>query len=207
MKMKRLFTTLVSLLVIFAIAGCSNGNGSGQAAAASNGSGQAANGFAKPDVYGEVAKIDGNQVTLKLMEIPQRNGRNGNNRRNWQNGQNGQNWQNNGQNNGNVAAGGGNGAGGPGGMRARRYTGEEKTIVIPNGVSIVTMTRGTNGMTEDQMALKDITVGSILSVYYKTDGKTIDKIRVMKPRAFGGQGVNTNANANTNTNTNSTTTN
>lgn len=197
MKMKRLFTALVSLLVIFAIAGCSNGNNSSQASTASNGSGQAGNGggngFAKPDVYGEVANINGNQVTLKLMVIPQRNGRNGQNGGNWKNGQNGQN----GQNNGNASAGGGNGAGGPGGRRARQYTGQEKTMVIPNGTSIVTMSRGSNGMTQNQVSMSDITVGSVLSIYYKTDGKTINNIRVMKPMNFGGQGANGNASTNT----------
>ena len=190
MKMKRLFAAFVSFLVIFAVAGCSNGDSSSQASAVSNGPQHAANGFTKPDVYGEVAKINGNEVTLKLMEIPQRKGGNKQNRHNG---------QNNEQNGGNITAGNGNGAGGPNRNGAKRYTGEEKTITIPDGVSIVTMTRGTNGMTKNQITLKDISVGSILAIYYKSDGKTINKIRVMKPRAVGGQGTNANTDTNSNT--------
>ncbi len=205
MKRNRLLMALVSFMMIFVIAGCSNSTDAGNNAAASNNTGGSANGtggnrngsingFGKPDVYGEVSEIDGNKVTLKLMQIPTMGSQNGQNRGNGQNGssdQNANNGQNtdNGQNNSNGQnTNGGRGAwrgGGPGGMRARQYTGEEKTITIPDGTALVTITRGQNGMAENNITLKDITVGSTLSVFYKEDGKTIDKIRVMQPRGNG----------------------
>lgn len=200
MKNKQLMAVFVSLILIFVMAGCSNSNNSGQANAASNGNGNgnSANGFTKPDVYGEVSSINGNNVTLKLMEIPQMPNRNGQgngggngqgNGGNWQNGGgNGQGNGGNGSNGGNGGFRGGNGGGGGfGGMRQRNYTGQTKTITIPSGTSLVTMARGQNGMTQNQIKLSDVTVGSVFSIYYKSDGKTIDKIRVMQPRT-GGQG-------------------
>ncbi|MGZ4161883.1 MAG: hypothetical protein ACXVNF_13950 [Neobacillus sp.] len=188
MKKKRLFTTLVSILMIFVIAGCSNSGDSNQTSAASNGNGNTGNtnrpGFQKPDLYGEVSAIDGNKVTLKLLEMPQMTRRNG------QNGQNGSNGSGNGTGN-NGSNGGytgrGNGGAGRGGMRVKKYTGEVKTIEIPNGVSLVTMTRGTNGMSESTISLNDLTTGSTLSIYYNSDGKTIGKIRVQKPWTGNGQ--------------------
>jgi hypothetical protein len=195
MKKKQFFTALVSLLMIFVIAGCSNAQGSSQTTT-SNSNGNAANanrnGYQKPDVYGEVSAIDGNKVTLKLLEIPQMT------RRNRQNGSNdtGTGGNNSSSNSGGNATGNGGytgrgigGAGGPGrgGMRVKKYTGEVKTIEIPNGVSLVTMTRGTNGMSESTISLNDLTTGSTLSIYYNSDGKTIGKIRVQKPWTGNGQ--------------------
>jgi hypothetical protein len=195
MKKKRFLTFLVSALMIFVIAGCSNANASDQTSTNSNGNGNGnagkgnKNGFQKPDVYGEISAIDGNKVTLKLMEIPQMSHRNGQNKGNGS-GNGPGNGSGSGWNNGN---GNGNGNGGPGsgGMRAKKYTGEEKTIEIPDGVSLVTMTRGANGMTQSNLNLSDLTTGDTLSIYYNSDGKTIDKIRVQKPRTGNGQAGNT----------------
>jgi hypothetical protein len=185
---KRFFTAFVSLLMIFVFAGCSNSSSSNQSA--SNGNGNRA-GFQKPDVYGEVSAISGNTVTLKLMNMPQFNRQN----RRGQGGGRGSGTGNMGaQNNpGNGNGGGngnwrGNGNGGPGGgMRARSYTGQVKTITIPNGVQMTTMSRGTNGVTQTAVTLSDLTVGSTLSIYYDTDGKTIKSIRVQKPWTGNGQ--------------------
>jgi hypothetical protein len=189
MKKKQFFTALVSLLMIFVIAGCSNAQGSSQTTT-SNSNGNAANanrnGYQKPDVYGEVSAIDGNKVTLKLLEIPQMT------RRNRQNGSNdtGNGGNNSSSNSGGNATGNGvytgrgnGGAGGPGrgGMRVKKYTGEDKTIVIPDGVTMTTMTRGQNGMTQSNISLSDVTTGSTLSIFYDTDGKTIKSIKVQKP--------------------------
>jgi hypothetical protein len=74
------------------------------------------------------------------------------------------------------------------GMRQRSYTGEEKTVTIPNGVQMTTMTRGTNGMQQSSITLDQVTTGSTLSIYYDTDGKTIKRIRVQKPWTGNGQG-------------------
>lgn len=188
MKRKKMIATLFSFLLIFVIAGCSNSNGSGQTNVASNSSGTTANASgtssnssAQPGVYGEVSKISGNTVTLKLLKTPQRPAGNG---------QNGGNFGGNGGNGGNGNGGGNGGNGGfrGGGMRAKQYTGQVKTITIPSGVSMVEMSRGSNGMTENQVSLSDVSVGSTLSVYYKEDGKTIDNIKVMGPMTGGVQG-------------------
>jgi hypothetical protein len=174
--MKRpLSTAIISILMIFVIAGCSNSGNSNQSAQ----NGKRA-GVQKPDVYGEVSAINGNQVTLKLMNIPNR-----------------PKGQVRGSGTGNMGTSGtapapgtrnGNGGQGQGGMRQRSYTGEEKTITIPNGVQMTTMTRGTNGMQQSSITMDQITTGSTLSIYYDTDGKTIKRIRVQKPWTGNGQG-------------------
>jgi hypothetical protein len=74
------------------------------------------------------------------------------------------------------------------GMREKQYTGEEKTIVIPVGTPIVSMTRGEEGMVETEMSLNELSSGYTLSIYYQEDGKTIEKITIRKPRTGGGQG-------------------
>jgi hypothetical protein len=181
---KRVLTALISILMIFVIAGCSNSGNSNQTA--QNGNGNRA-GFQKPDVYGEVSAINGNQVTLKLMNIPQMNRGAKGQVRGSGTGNMGTSGAAPGKMNGNVN---GNGGPGKGGMRQRSYTGEEKTITIPNGVQMTTMTRGTNGMEQNTVTLDQITTGSTLSIYYDTDGKTIKSIRVQKPWTGNGQGSN-----------------
>lgn len=182
MKKKPLLAAFLSFLLIIVIAGCSNSQNSSQTNGSANNTGNSSNasvnGFGTPDIYGEVSSVAGNKVTLKLMKVPQRPARNGQG-----NGQGGGNWQNR-QNGSN----GGFRGGGYGGMRQKEYTGQTKTIVISSGTSLVTITRGANGMAESNIGMNQVTVGSILSVYYKEDGKTIDKIRVMHPGSFGGQG-------------------
>lgn len=202
---KRVFTALVSILMIFVIAGCSNSSNSNQSATNGNGNGNKG-GFQKPDVYGEVASISGNNVTLKLMKIPQMNRGNGNYRGSGNgnmstNGGAPGNTPSNNPGNANMNRNGGQGPGqgqGRGGMRAKAYTGEQKTITIPNGVQMTTMTRGANGATQSNVSLSDITTGSTLSIYYDTDGKTIKSIRVQKPWAGNGQGSNGTGNGTSN---------
>lgn len=172
---KQLFTAFISILMIFVIAGCSNSGNSNQTA--QNGK---SGGFQKPDVYGEVSAINGNQITLKLMNIPQMN-----RPKNQVRGSGTGNMGTTGTTPENV-----NGGQGRGGMRQPSYTGQEKTITIPDGVQMTTMTRGTNGMQQNNVTLDQITSGSILSVYYDTDGKTIKSIRVQKPWSGNGQAGN-----------------
>lgn len=167
---KQLFTAFISILMIFVIAGCSNSENSNKTA--QNGK---SGGFQKPNVYGEVSAINGNQVTLKLMKTPQMNRPKG---------------QVRGSGTGNMGTTGtspGNGSQGRGGMRQPTYTGKEKTITIPDGAQITTMTKGTNGMEQSKITLDQITTGSTLSVYYDTDGKTIKSIRVQRPWTGNGQ--------------------
>ncbi|MCP8968096.1 hypothetical protein [Ectobacillus ponti] len=179
MKTKHVLQVVVPLLLTFTIAGCSSSN-----AATSSSGGQTtsqsttkqANGtapaFEKPDVYGEIAEITGNEVTLKLLAIPDMSAR--------------------GANNGTKddkqaqGAGGANGANGGGGMRQKNYTGEQKTIVIPVGTPIVSMTRGDSGMQESEVSLNELTSGNTLSIYYEKDGKTIKKITLRKQGTGGG---------------------
>jgi hypothetical protein len=172
---KQLFTAFISILMIFVIAGCSSSGNSNKTA--QNGK---SGGFQKPDVYGEVSAINGKQVTLKLMKIPQMNRPKG---------------QVRGSGTGNMGTtgtspGNGNANGGQGrsGMKQQpSYTGKEKTITIPDGAQITTMAKGTNGMKQSNITLDQITTGSTLSIYYDTDGKTIKSIRVQEPWTGDGQ--------------------
>lgn len=171
---KQLFTAFISILMIFVIAGCSNSGNSNKTD--QNGK---SGGFQKPNVYGEVSAINGNQVTLKLMKTPQMNRPKGQVRGS---GTGNMGTTGTSPGNGNV-----NGSQGTGGMRQPSYTGKEKTITIPDGVQMTTMTKGTNGMEQSKITLDQITTGSTLSVYYDTDGKTIKSIRVQKPWTGNGQ--------------------
>lgn len=175
---KRVFATFVSILMIFVVAGCSNSGNSNQTS--TNGKGNRGN-FQKPDVYGEVSAINGNTITLKLMKIPQMNRPKGQVRGS---GSGNMGVRNGASGNGNWSK---NGSQGRGGMGARTYTGEEKNITIPDGVSMTTMTRGTNGVEQSDITLDQITTGSTLSIYYENDGKTIKNIRVQKPWIGNGQ--------------------
>lgn len=173
--MKRLLAALVSISMIFIFTGCSN---TGQASGPSNGSGNKM-AYQKPNVYGEVAAIKGNKVTLKLLKIPQFTGRYP---QRTQNG-NGTGMRQGGGN----SNGGGKGGFGMGRQRAKQYTGEVKTIEIPNGVTLTTMLRGQNGMTQLNISLNQVTTGSVMSIYDNSDGKTIKSIRVQQPRTGNGQ--------------------
>jgi hypothetical protein len=189
MKRKRLLTALLSIMMIFVFAGCSNSSNQSAAASSGNGTGGNGNGgnrpaFQKPDVYGEVSAINGNKVTLKLLKIPQRrNGQNGGFRRSGANG------SANGSANGGGANRANGGAGKGGMMRAKQYTGKVETIVIPNNVPITEMMFDQNGMSQMNMTLNQVTTGSTMSIYYNTDKKTIKSIRVQQPRTGNGQGT------------------
>ncbi|WP_129729511.1 hypothetical protein [Ectobacillus funiculus] len=176
---KKWYTLMISyLLCTSIIAGCSKdtaatgGNG-GQQAAAAQGA------FERPDLSGEITEVNGNEVTLKIIEQPQRN--NGNGRNPQGNNQEKQGDQDNNQGN----------PGGTGGMRPEiSYTGEVKTITIPADASLVAMTRGANGMSETAVNMSELTAGVRLSIYYKEDGKTISKVSVQKQMAEGGNTSN-----------------
>lgn len=159
------------------------------------------------DLYGEVSDIVGNEVTLKLIKMPER--------------PNSTAYPN--QNNSDGAPGGGQGRpsdrqGNPGSEQSnpdgnqsnpnnemtnrvqmqREYTGEVKSIIIPVGLKITTQSRGqgrtpqsgtTQGGTtqgggtqsapaETEVKLESIKIGNVLQIYYAEDGKTIDKIMV-----------------------------
>lgn len=168
--LKALSAISLSLLLV----GCTNSSSASQTVSNSSGYGNS-NGqrsmnrpsFQKPDVYGEISKISGNTVTLKLLELPQMHG----------------NYKNSSSSNTNS---GGRPSGGYRRM-TETFTGKEKTLVIPKNVSITTMTFGQNGMNQTKVNLSNLTTGSILSVFYNSDGKTIKSISVRTPRTGMGQ--------------------
>lgn len=184
MKKKWYILMTSCLLCTSIIAGCSKdtaatgGNG-GQQAAAAQGA------FERPDLSGEITEVNGNEVTLKIIEQPQRNNGNGGNPQG-----NNQNNQDNQEKQGDQDNNQGN-PGGTGGMRPEiSYTGEVKTITIPADASLVAMTRGANGMSETAVNMSELTAGVRLSIYYKEDGKTISKVSVQKQMAEGGNTSN-----------------
>ncbi|MFX3623488.1 MAG: hypothetical protein ACE3JP_05435 [Ectobacillus sp.] len=176
---KKFNSSILILLLTFTMAACSNtkeGNSASTSGEKTGNSTVVASNMDEIDLYGEVSEIIGNEVTLRLIEKPEKPARNGEN-------------DGNGGGRGGAGGRGGDGASGGGGaMRERKYTGEEKTFVIPVGAPLVTVTRGESGMEESKISLNEVTPGSILSVYYEEDGKTIEEIRVQKPRTGGGQG-------------------
>lgn len=185
MKIKRLITGMASTLMIFAIVGCSNAASSEEqttteAETTSKETSTNATNFEEIDLYGEVSEVIGNEVTLKLLEIPEMpaNGEKGTAR------PEGTDKASGNTDTGTAAS----GATGGSGMREKNYTGEEKTIVIPVGTPIVSMTRGDNGMEETEISINELASGSTLSIYYQEDGKTIEKITIRKQRTGGGTG-------------------
>jgi hypothetical protein len=185
MKKNRLLLTLASILLISSVVGCSSDASSGEQAKTTTeeSTNKDANAkmmsFEDIDVYGEVSEVIGNEVTLKLLKIPEMPA----NGQNPQNGEKGENVT------GTPPTDGTGGSGERpqgGGMREKQYTGEEKTIIIPVGTPLMTTARGENGMTESEISLNELTSGSTMSISYKEDGKTIEKINVRKPRTGGG---------------------
>ena len=65
------------------------------------------------------------------------------------------------------------------------YTGEEKEFIIPVGLPIYALTHDEDGNeVETEIELADIESGNVISVIYKEDGKTIDKILVSQITAM-----------------------
>ncbi|MCR4436104.1 MAG: hypothetical protein QHH06_13820 [Clostridiales bacterium] len=194
--MKKLITVLTtSAILAMLISGCGSGvqsqTGSGTpegtAASSSTGStnspsstGGGQRQFARPDLSGEVASISGNQVTLKLIEIPAP-------RRNSQQGANGQ------AQNGSSAT--DQGTGQPR-QRNITYTGQTQTISIPDGTQITTTVRGQNAREEKAIELKDIKQGDILQIWYSDkDKQTISRISVMEASGNSGQSSQSSQNS------------
>ena len=60
------------------------------------------------------------------------------------------------------------------------YTGEERDIVIPVGVPVMTTTRGENGLVESEVKLETIKAGDTLIVTLAEDGETVEKVTLMQ---------------------------
>lgn len=151
--------------------------------------------FQRPDAMGEVVSVSGNDISLKLLKMPQgmgngqrHNGQNGNGQGapKDQQGNPGQGDKQNppdNQGQGDQQNRQGQG-GGPrnrqGGNFQREYTGETQTITVPSGVSIEENTFSNGKRETKNIEVKDLKQGDILQVRYADkDKKTISKIQVM----------------------------
>ncbi|MCX7746781.1 MAG: hypothetical protein N2645_07810 [Clostridia bacterium] len=126
----------------------------------------------RADLTGEVASVEGNTITLKVIEIPQfRNDRENRTPRPD-------------RTPGAFRTPGARGGEGPAGNRQRlqgtpNYTGETKKITLPEGVHITTMVRGENGVQENEVDIKTVKSGEILQVWYKDQNQNeIERVRI-----------------------------
>jgi hypothetical protein len=207
----------ISILTASLLFGCkantvdNQNNGANQNSTAQNGQNQGNfNGrgqFQRADLSGQVVSIKGNAVTIKVIKQPQFTPQNGNNNNGSSNGNgnnsSGNNNNNNNSNNNNSNNGNGNNQG----QRPRRqleFTGETKTITIPDGTSITTMVRGNQGRQTEQLKVTDLKANDILQIYYADKDKgTISKISVQAYGANGNGGTGNNSNSNNNNNSSS----
>lgn len=121
---------------------------------------------ARPDLYGKVKKILGNEVTLELAELPERKEISEEDREKMK-------LQ---MQNGNSSEGG---FGGQGNKMKReiKFTGENKDIIIPVGLPIVSVKRGE----ETQLELGDIIEGTFLQIWLNDD-ESVKAVRVIQGR-------------------------
>ena len=163
----------------------------------------------RPDLYGQVEKIIGNEVTLKVAEMPKRTARPAG-----ASGTGGQRGQQGGGQQADALAGasstlggstggGQGGQGGGGGFRGQggggwpgaggsaptiKYTGQVDKVIIPVGVPITSMKRSTTGgkPTQAQLNISEITEGTMLQIYYAKaaagEAKIVESVRVIPAR-------------------------
>jgi len=139
-----------------------------------------------PDIFGKVKSINGNEVTISLAQMPQRNepasgsGKSGTTPPD------------------NTASGNtaptapsgtppGNDTGKApkqGGMPDLQLTGETKTITLPADIKIVAGGGGNAGQNDKEIKLTDVKVDDIMQIYYKAgetgEIRTVESIRVMQ---------------------------
>ena len=209
---KFLVVTMASIIIVAGVglAGCGSGKNNANSQANAGGAGMM--GFQRPDVYGEITEIAGNEITLKEIKLPQM-GRYGRytpdpNRTPSP----GMRVRMTGRPDG--SAGGysyGNGSGGAsgnspymgqGGNGSGRqapkveYTGKTVDIVIPVGVKVTQITMGQDRKpTTEEVAITSLKKGDTLSVIYAADGKTVARVMLSNGmrggggRFFGGGGA------------------
>jgi hypothetical protein len=145
------------------------------------------------DLMGEVTSVSGNQVELKLVEMPRFN--NGN-RPPQENGKGPADSTATDKKSNNATADTGKDTGVAKGERPQgnkqppqmsmNYTGETKTITIPDSVSISSMGRGKDNSEQKTLSISDIKAGSILQIWYSDEAKeTISKVSVMQAMSGG----------------------
>jgi hypothetical protein len=120
-----------------------------------------------PGISGEVSSINGTEVTMKLIEVPNMNG--------------GKTPTSADEQNKDKTS----PSDGQKPKIETRYTGETKTLKITDGISITSLVKNDNSgteqdMTEKSISVKDIKVGDRLDVWYTDSNKTtISKINVL----------------------------
>lgn len=186
----RSLSLLLCITMVFMLSACKSVGNSANNTTANTGTTnqKGANGtFKAPDISGEITDITGNEITLKIIKMPQQQQPGSSARpRGTQRPQTSPRPQTSGD------PGTGNGGGmGQGTARTRTYTGEVKTIVIPVGTKLTSTSFGQGGTTETEVNINTLAKGTVLSIYYATDKKTIDKITVQIQRTgSGGNGRN-----------------
>ena len=136
--------------------------------------------FQRADLEGEVASIDGNKITLKVIKAPEKSA--GSNQKNASKDADKTNSEVNNKDKQATNA--------PQ-NRQVEYTGETKDITIIDGIQIKTMNRGQQGSESKDLTVSDIKVGDILQITYSDKEKeTISNINV---RSATNQNGNANA--------------
>lgn len=125
----------------------------------------------RPDMFGKVKSIIGNEVILEMAEMPEMPDR--------------QQQSKNGQNNSGQKSNGGNGGMRPEGMkpenRQLKLTGETATLLIPVGIPITTRSQ----VDTKEIDIADIYEGVMLQIWFdKSDkeNKTITKVSMIQGR-------------------------
>lgn len=139
------------------------------------------NNFQAPDLEGEVSSIDGNKITLKVINVPQKseveNGektdKSGDQKSSQDNNKDGKESMKQGK-------------------RQVEYTGETKDITVDDGIKIITMSMGKQDSESKTLAVSDIKVGDTLLITYSDkDKETISQIAVRQvPDQNGKESVN-----------------
>ena len=135
--------------------------------------------FQKADLEGEVASIDGNKITLKVIKTPEKAA--GSSQKNASTDADKTNSEaNNKDKQTNKVQ----------QNRQVEYTGETKDITIGDGIQIETMNRGQQGSKSKDLTVSDIKVGDMLQITYSDKEKeTISNINV---RPAANQNAKTN---------------
>ncbi len=124
----------------------------------------------KVDLAGEVASIDGNKITIKVIKAPE--APQGNNQKDASKDVDKEKSQDNNKD------GQGQAQKVPANMK-REFTGENKDITISDGIQLATMIKGKQGVEKKDLTVNDIKVGDILQIIYSDKEKeTISNIYV-----------------------------
>lgn len=204
--MKKLLSGVTGVFILMSIlTGCGNAkdtaNLSNQSPNAASSSGNQGTNTSnqeenKNTLLGEVTAIDDNKITLKVIENPR-------NEKGKNDGNQAQKQDNNNKQNKNNEKNASNSSGNTNGKSAEKnvdnatgklkqdktnnepeikYTGETKTVTIPDGITITALNSdgtGDGGKRKD-ITLKDIKIGDRLNIVYSgNDNTTISKVNVM----------------------------